>query len=521
MIDLNKDKAIREILRTEISGREELMALKRRISKKYGIAILSNAELLRAAAKDEQETLRRVLRKRAIRTLSGIAPVAVLTKPFPCPGKCVYCPTEKDVPQSYLSNEPAVMRAIRSDYDPYLQVQQRLRALEANGHHPTKIEIIIIGGTWSVLPRAYKYWYIKEVFRAANDYPATKTQRVGGTKERNLLKEQKRNEKAEYRIVGLTLETRPDYIDEKELEEMRELGSTRVELGVQAIDDQILKFNRRGHGVKEVARATELLRNYGFKITYHLMPALPGATPAKDLKMFRQLFADERFQPDQIKFYPTVVTKGSLLYRWWRAGRYKPYSGKQLEDLIIKAKGEVPPYVRIIRLIRDIPAESILAGNKITNLRQVLEQKGVSCDCIRCREVRGGSLEPEDLRLRLINYRAAAGEEFFIEATDKEERTLYGFCRLRLARQDKDGPFRLRGAALVRELHVYGELVPLGKGRKVQHAGLGKLLLGQAERIARENGFKKMAVISGVGARDYYRKQGYKLSRGYMVKLLT
>ncbi len=181
----------------------------------------------------------------------------------------------------------------------------------------------------------------------------------------------------------------------------------------------------------------------------------------------------------------------------------------------------MPPYVRIIRLIRDIPAESILAGNKITNLRQVLEQKGVSCDCIRCREVRGGSLEPEDLRLRLINYRAAAGEEFFIEATNKEERTLYGFCRLRLVRQDKDGPFRLRGAALVRELHVYGELVPLGKGRKVQHAGLGKLLLGQAERIARENGFKKMAVISGVGARDYYRKQGYKLSRSYMVKLLT
>ncbi len=544
-----------------IKTSNDLMMAKRKIAKKYGIKILENSEILKylknagSIKKSSQppfakggnykkspspplsKGLIRILRKRAIRTMSGIAPVAVLTKPYPCPGKCAYCPTEKDVPQSYLSNEPAVMRAIRCGYNPYKQTQLRLRALEANGHEPTKIEIIVIGGTWSALPEEYKYWYIKECFRGANDYQLRIKNyelRITDNKFSNklkiddlrkkLLKEQKKNENAKYKIIGLTLETRPDYIDEGELLQMRELGCTRVELGVQAVDDEILKKNKRGHGVKEVTDATKLLRDFGFKITYHIMPGLPGATSAKDLKMFKQLFNDERFQPDQIKFYPTVVTRGSLLYRWWRAGKYKPYSDKVLQKLIVECKKAVPEYVRIIRLIRDIPGESIVAGNKITNLRQVMQQRGVECRCIRCREAREREFKVESLKLKVIKYRASDGWEYFLQYMSKGGETLYGFCRLRLPNVETQNFASLRGAAIIRELHVYGELVPVGNNhrlsgaRKIQHAGLGKKLMLEAEKIAEENGYKKIAVISGVGARGYYRKLGYKLKNTYMVK---
>ena len=532
---------------------------KRKIAKKYGIGIIENSEILKyindtgLIKKSPQppftkggnnkiffshskiKKIIRILRKRGVRTMSGIAPVAVLTKPYPCPGKCAYCPTEKDVPQSYLSNEPAVMRAIRCGYDPYKQAQLRLRALEANGHEPTKIEIIVIGGTWSALPEKYKYWYIKECFRGANEYSGKNQKskiknqndsvkfKINKIKDR-LLFEQKKNEKAKYKIIGLTLETRPDYINEKELMQMRELGCTRVELGVQAMDDGILKKNKRGHGVKEIVDATKLLRDFGFKITYHIMPGLPGATPAKDLKMFKMLFNDERFQPDQIKFYPTVVTKGSLLYRWWKQGKYKPYSDKVLQKLIVECKKAVPEYVRIIRLIRDIPGESIIAGNKITNLRQVMQQRGVECKCIRCREVK--QLSITNYQLRIIKYRSSGGEEYFIQAESKDKKTLYGFCRLRLPYQPKlsfgypklSFPDVLRNTAIIRELHVYGELVSVGSKKIIQHAGLGKKLMREAEKIAKENGYKKIAVISGVGARGYYRKLGYKLKNTYMVK---
>ncbi|MCK4554332.1 tRNA uridine(34) 5-carboxymethylaminomethyl modification radical SAM/GNAT enzyme Elp3 [Candidatus Parcubacteria bacterium] len=535
-------KAIRELLKLNIKSRNDLMMAKRKIAKKYGIKILRNSEILRelnTVGIGHALFLRRILRKRAIRTMSGIAPVAVLTKPYPCPGKCAYCPTEKNVPQSYLSNEPAVMRAIRCNYDPYLQMQMRLRALEANGHEPTKIELIVIGGTWSVLPEKYKHWFISECFRGANEFnnkiPNLKSQipnksQITNSKpqinklKRQLSKEQKKNEKAKYKIVGLTLETRPDYISEKELLEMRGLGCTRVEIGVQAIDDKILKLNKRGHGVDEITQATKLLKNYGFKITYHIMPGLPGTTPAKDLKMFKQIFKDERFQPDQIKFYPTVVTKGSLLYKWWKQEKYKPYSDKILRKLIVDCKKIVPPYVRIIRLIRDIPSESIIAGNMITNLRQIMKDKGVKCNCIRCRECRNEAL-PHSTRptLRKIQYNASGGEEYFISYESKDGKILYGFCRLRLP-QDTKCPIghlvstRLQSTAIIRELHIYGELVPVGKNKKIQHAGLGKKLMAEAEKIVRKNGYKKIAVISGIGVRGYYRKLGYRLKDSYMVK---
>ncbi|MDP3042902.1 MAG: tRNA uridine(34) 5-carboxymethylaminomethyl modification radical SAM/GNAT enzyme Elp3 [bacterium] len=549
-------KAIRELLKLNIKSRDDLMMAKRKIAKKYNIGILRNSDILKeynkliaVGALRAMPLLEKILRKRAVRTMSGIAPVAVLTAAYPCPGKCAYCPTEKNVPQSYLSNEPAVMRAIRCDYNPYLQTQMRLSALEANGHKPEKIELIVIGGTWSVLPEKYKYWFIAQCFKAANDFRSVilraqpeesqvnqyKTLNMVNTKSiltnqrsfaalrmTTLIKEQRKNEKAKYKIIGLTLETRPDYINEEELLQMRELGCTRVELGVQAIDDKILKLNKRGHGVDEIARATELLKNYGFKVTYHIMPGLPGATPAKDLKMFKQLFSDERFQPDQIKFYPTVVTRGSLLYKWWKAGKYKPYGDKPLRELIIGCKKVVPPYVRIIRLIRDIPRESIVAGNMITNLRQVMKDAGAECRCIRCRECRNEAL-PRSVRpiLRIIKYKASGGEEYFISFESKDGKILYGFCRLRTQNMEHKTWNKLNffnNTALIRELHVYGELVPVGENKKIQHSGLGKKLMAEAEKIARENGYKKIAVISGIGARDYYRKLGYRLKESYMIK---
>jgi len=550
-LNKNQQLAIRELLHQKINSREDLAMVKRKLAKKYKIGILYNSEILQAYRRQISQKkikpslfLEKILRKRAVRTMSGIAPVAVLTKPYPCPGRCAYCPTEKNVPQSYLSNEPAVMRAIRCGYDPYKQVQLRLRSLEANGHQPTKIELIVIGGTWSALPEKYKYWYIKECFKAANryesrimNYESRKNAEshnslfiihdsIKSLKEK-LAKEQKKNESAKYRLIGITLETRPDYINEKELLEMRQLGATRVELGVQALDDKILQLNKRGHGVAEIVQATELLKNFGFKVTYHIMPGLPGSTPAKDLKMFKQLFVDERFQPDQLKFYPTVVTRGSLLYYWWKAGKYKPYSPKVLENLIIACKKIVPPYVRIIRLIRDIPGESIIAGNMITNLRQMIKDRGIACGCIRCREAREKELRIKNLELRIIKYKASGGEEYFLSYESKDGKILYGFCRLRLitrnlqlATRNSKSPLPplLKGAGLIRELHVYGELVPVGQNKKIQHAGLGKMLMREAERIVARSGYKKIAVIAGVGVRGYYRKFGYKLKNSYMVR---
>lgn len=523
-----------------LDDRGVLEDVKRSYCKKYGLKAISNAQILqeyKLLLKDKtierSIKLEKILKKRSIRTLSGIAPVAVLTKSYPCPGACAYCPRETDVPVSYLSNEPAVMRAIRCGYNPYKQVIWRLQALENNGHEPTKIEVIVIGGTWSYLPKNYKYWYIANCFRAANDYNDLKKKIIHKEKSsfslnkisspikanlkfselrEVLLKEQKRNETAKYRIIGLTLETRPDYINDIELQEMRELGCTRVEIGVQAIDDKILLTNRRGHTVKEISEATKMMRQYGFKITYHFMPALPGSNPAKDLEMFSQLFSDSRFQPDQIKFYPTVVVAGSLLYRWHKAGKYKPYSDKQLQDLIVECKKIVPSYVRIIRLIRDIPGESIIAGNKITNLRQIMKDKGVKCPCIRCREPKDTNLK--EFELNIQQYEAAQGVEYFIGVESIDKKTLYGFCRLRL---DDNSPI---APAIIRELHVYGELTAVGEDGNVQHLGLGKKLMASAEEIVRNQNKKSLAVISGVGVRGYYRKLGFKLKDTYMLKNL-
>ncbi|HBI34365.1 MAG TPA: tRNA uridine(34) 5-carboxymethylaminomethyl modification radical SAM/GNAT enzyme Elp3 [Candidatus Moranbacteria bacterium] len=542
--------------------------LKKSLCKKFGVAMPTNADLRDRYNKlVEQKKIKRsekfeeALMSRLIRTQSGVAVVAVLTKSYPCPGKCIYCPSEKDMPKSYLSNEPAVMRAIDSQFDPYRQVQNRLRSLELNGHRTDKIELIVMGGTFSFLPKAYQKKFIYGCFKAANDYPRCHPEFISGSRSAKqlgemlkqvqhdkLLREQKRNEKAKHRIIGLTLETRPDYIDEKEILNFRQLGCTRVELGVQSLYDDVLELNKRGHLIQSTIDATKMLKDSGFKINYHMMPGLPGSTPKRDFEMFKALFEGPRFQPDMLKIYPTVVLKNSELYDIWKKKKYVPLTNQAFERLVVKIKNEaITPYVRIARLIRDVPTPSIVAGPTVSNLRQIIIPKS-NCPCIRCREVGAGYIVKEKIVLDRIDYAASDGKEIFLQYVSPDKKKLFALLRLRIpsstchaelvsgsskvnmpnemlkqVQHDKlhDMLPVLKNAAIIREVHTYGKLTKIDTldSTSPQHIGLGKKLLLEAERIAKEEyDLKKIVVISGVGVRGYYRKQGYKLSQTYLVK---
>lgn len=535
---INED-IINELIKRAEAGKKDfsekrISKIKRQASKAHGVPCPTNIELLeeyrrmeKSGEIEKNDAIEKALVTKEVRTQSGVAVIAILTKPYPCPGKCAYCPDEKNMPKSYLSNEPAVMRAVLTKFHPYLQTEARLQSLEATGHKTDKIELIVMGGTFSYLPRRYQSWFIKECFRAANEFGKKK----GMYKDLDLKEHQKKNEKADKKIIGLTLETRPDYIDKNEIANMRKLGATRVELGVQSIYDDVLKKNRRGHGVRETILATKLLKEAGFKINYHMMPELPGSNADRDVKMFRELFQNPDFQPDMIKIYPCVVVKNTLIYKWLQSGKYKAYSNEERLEMLAKIKKELPYYVRVTRLIRDIPSTSIIEGNKITNLRQELKKKGGKenwkCKCIRCREIRSGAQAQEkDLELFREDYDASGGKEIFLTFEDKGRNHLYSILRLRInSKETEESHFipELQGAALIREVHTYGKLVPVQRydEKSPQHIGLGKRLLREAEKIARgEFKAKKIAVISGVGVRDYYRKNGYKLEGSYMVKRL-
>ncbi len=486
--------------------------------------------------------LEKAMLARAIRTQSGVAIVAVLTKPFACPGNCLFCPTEKEMPKSYLSNEPAVMRAIMNKFHPYKQIQSRLKALGLNGHSTDKIELIVMGGTFSYFPKRYQKWFIKECFRACNDYPHHQKEinrnsnrhfREKSNLTEKLIYEQRRNETSRNRIVGLTLETRPDYIDEKEILNFRQLGCTRVEIGVQSIFDSILKLNKRGHSVAKTIRATKLLKDAGFKINYHLMPGLYGSSPTKDLQMFKELFSNSNFQPDMLKIYPTVVIKNSELYNFWKKKKYQPLSDKQFEKLIIKIKNEIiPPYTRIQRLVRDVPLPSIEAGPKISNIRQLVAEK-TNCQCIRCREIKGEFSTKTKIKLNRIDYDSSEGKEIFLQFIDDNNK-LYALLRLRIPSFESEKLYTLlpilKNSAIIRELHTFGQLTAISETDKKspQHIGLGKKLIKEAEKIARRELTKldipkpkqKIVVISGIGVRAYYRKLGYRLQNTYMIKRL-
>ena len=505
-----------------------MASFKRETAKKYKILCPSNVELLKVYHEllkkkriKKSEKIEDLLKTRPIRSLSGIVNVSVLTKPYPCPGKCLYCPLEKGIPKSYLSGEPAVERAKKLKFNPYLQVQKRIEMLKNEGHPTDKIELRIVGGTWSYYPKRYQNWFIKRCFNACN--------KENG---RNLKEAQKLNEKAKHRIVGLSIETRPDFIDISEIKRLRELGVTMVELGVQSVYDDVLKLNLRGHGIRETILATKLLKDAGFKVLYQMMPNLPGSNLKRDEKMFEELFQNLGFQPDLLKIYPCALLKEAPLYKWYLKGEYKPYSEKILIELIKKIKKKIPYYVRIQRISRDIPSQRIVEGGaKISNLRQIItreiKREGWQCKCIRCREVREKYNPREKIYLFRKDYEASGGKEIFLSFENKNRTKLYSLLRLRLpsfifqsaeVRPPQVFPV-LKKAAIIREVHTYGELVPISEIKIApQHQGLGKRLIKEAEKIAeKEFGLKKIAGISGVGARKYFKKLGYKLKDTYMV----
>jgi len=499
--------------------------------------------------------------RKPTKTLSGITPVAVMLPPRKCKhGICVYCPS-LNVPQSYTPKSPAVMRAMSLNYDAYEQVKARVKSFEVMNHPTEKIELIIMGGTFLEYPVKFQYEFIKKCFDGLNS-----------SKSKNLEEAQKKNEKAKHRCVALCIETRPDVCSDEDIKRMREFGATRVELGVQIIDDKIYSNIKRGHKIKDVVDATKRLKNAGFKIGYHIMPGLPGSNPEKDLKLFKKIFSDEDFKPDQLKIYPCQVIPSSELENWYWKKKYKPYSTDEIKKLLIKMLKIVPRYCRVMRIMREIPPEYIVAGTRNIDMRKDIEEelrkKKVKLKEIRYREIGfNKSGLKNNLKLKITKYHASEGDEYFLEILNSDD-VLFGLLRLRIYNnlrspkaRDIDSSvsglrqgtslkkllrnknfemhffinsskksrtsetseqFQRAKRAIIREIHVYGQALKIGeKGNISQHIGLGKWLMSEAEKIASENECKKISVISGIGVREYYRKLEYFLEKTYMVKNLN
>ncbi|WGI17510.1 tRNA uridine(34) 5-carboxymethylaminomethyl modification radical SAM/GNAT enzyme Elp3 [Methanonatronarchaeum sp. AMET-Sl] len=514
------EETCREIARRIVEDgvpESEIESVKREVCRETGVSRFpSNPEILKYVDGEEE---RDKLKLKPTRSISGVNIIAVMTSPYKCPhGRCVPCPggPENDSPQSYTGKEPAAMRAIREGYDPYSQVRTRVSQLKEIGHDDVeKVELIVMGGT-APAREGYIEDFVKNCFDGLNK-----------KKSSSLMEAKSRNEDADIRCIGLTFETRPDYCKQHDIDRMLDMGCTRVELGVQTIYNDVYKKIERGHRVEDVYRATKQLKDSGLKVTYHMMLGLPGTTPYKDVQAFEEIFSDERLQPDALKIYPTQVVKGTELYEMYLDGDYRPLTNEETADLIARVKKKVPPHVRIMRVMRDIPSHQIDAGPDKTNLRQVgrkkLVEEGNPCRCIRCREVghreRKDGVSPQDIELVSREYKASSGKEIFLSIEDVGQDILIGLLRLRIL----DEPFRPElnsGDALVRELHVYGEAAPIGREGDWQHHSYGEKLLKKAEERARELGAEELSVISGVGARNYYRKYGYNKKGVYMNKKL-
>ncbi|MBU2523087.1 MAG: tRNA uridine(34) 5-carboxymethylaminomethyl modification radical SAM/GNAT enzyme Elp3 [Nanoarchaeota archaeon] len=451
--------------------------------------------------------------RKPTRTISGVSPIAVMLPPRACrKGACLYCPS-LNAPQSYTPESPAVLRASKLNYDAFEQVKARINAFKIMGHPTDKVELIIMGGTFLDYPVDFQYKFVKDCYDALN-----------GKKSKDLAHAKKINEKAKNRCVALCIETRPDVCGDEEIKRILEFGATRVELGVQVLDDKIYGLIKRRHSVQDVVDATKKLKNNGFKVGFHLMPGLPGSSLKKDLKLFQKVFSDEDFRPDQIKIYPTQVLKGAKLEKIYYRGGYEPYKEEELIQLLLNLKLMVPKYCRIMRIMREIPPAFLVAGTKRIDLRKVLleelERRKKKCNCIRCREigfVRRDSRKDIDNRIKLkrIDYKASGSKEIFLEFVNKND-VLFGLCRLRIVGSGKSK------FMFVRELHVYGKELKLsekGKEKHSQHIGLGKKLMKEAEKIAKKEKCSEIKVISGIGVREYYSsKLGYKLVEPYMVK---
>jgi elongator complex protein 3 len=480
-------------------------------------SMLSKSQLLRGYAqlcaqedRAPDPALVQRLQVKPTRTISGVAPVTVLTEPFPCPGECVFCPAVERMPKSYLPDEPGAMRAAAHGFDPYAQTSSRITVMAEIGHNVDKVELLILGGTWSCYPEAYQEWFVRRCLDAMNEAEA-----------HTLEEAQRLNESGPHRNVGLVVETRPDRITPEEVRRLRWLGATKVQLGVQSLDDRLLALNRRGHTVAETRRAMGLLRLAGFKIVVHWMPNLLGATPQGDLEDFCRLWDDPALRPDELKIYPTALLPDTALYEFWQRGEYQPYDEETLVALLARCKTLIPPYCRVNRLMRDIPAPNIVEGVKKTNLRQIVQhhmaREGLACRCIRCREVRGRAIDPGELGLERLDYETDVTRECFLSYVTPDEQ-LAGFLRLSLP-QAEPPIAELTGCAVVREVHVYGPALELGDRRegRAQHAGLGTRLLDEARRIARQEGFRRLAVIAAVGTRPYYRARGFEQGALYVV----
>ncbi len=450
------------------------------------------------------------------KTLSGVTPIAVMLKPKACKhGACLYCPS-LSVPQSYTPLSPPVIRAKMLKYDPYEQIKSRLKAYSLMNHPTSKIELIIMGGTFLSYPKKFRENFIKACYDALNNKNAGSFEQA-----------KKINETSKHRCVALCIETRPDTISKTTIAEMLNFGCTRVELGVQAIDDKIYKLVNRGHKLKDVVEATKLLKDANFKVFYHMMLGLPGSNIKKDIQMFKKLFLDEKFKPDGLKIYPCQVIQGAKLVNWYKKGKYKPYTKEQLENMLIKIFKLIPNYCRVMRIMREIPPEFLVAGTTRIDLRRDVEaeihKRKLKINEIRFREI-GFNLRdklPKEkinqrLKLKITKYNASEGEEYFLEIVNQNN-ILFALCRLRVRKQNR----KIYGA--IRELHVYGQSINIGQKSKkreliTQHKGLGKKLIKKAEEIAKNREVEKLYIIAGVGVREYFYKLGYKLENEYMVK---
>ncbi len=507
--------------------------------------------------KRDEQAFADKIRMKPIRTLSGVAPVTVLTKPFPCPGRCIFCPSDVRMPKSYLSDEPGAQRAAQHQFDPYRQTFSRLRALHNIGHRTDKVEMILLGGTWSYYPEGYQIWFVKRCFDALNDFaawrrgdevawpamPAIDFRQIDGNVDgRNidhtyneivgryardhedpedsqvaswseLEAVQRVNELAEARCVGLVVETRPDHLDLAEVIRIRRLGATKVQIGFQSLSDRVLELNQRGHDVAATRRAVGLLRAAGFKLHAHWMPNLYGSSPAADLEDFERIFSDPGLKPDELKIYPCSLIASAELMRRYEDGSWKPYTHDELLEVVTSCLHRTPEYCRLTRVIRDIPGTDIVDGNKLTNFRELaaraLGERGLTGRDIRAREVRESKVSREDLELTRSEYQTSLGTETFLQFVTPDDR-LAAFLRLSLP----DRPVEMaeiRDSAMIREVHVYGRLVEIGQrasGRS-QHLGLGRKLIETAGEIASSHGYENLAVISSVGTRQYYRGLGF------------
>lgn len=524
-----EDKALalisEAIAESGVSSRQDVERLKLKLAKELKLnRIPNNLEILAHAKPEHREKLSRILRKKEVKTISGVSIITVVAPIYFCPhGKCIYCPggVADGTPQSYTGAEESVKLASSVMYDPYKQVEKQVKKLLDMGHPVDKIELIIIGGTFSAMPVEFQRNFIKRCIDAVNQRNAS-----------SLAEALQIAEHAERRISGILVETKPDWAKFNNANNLLEMGVTRVEIGVQALDDEIYRIVNRGHTVQDVVEATADLKDLAFKVGYHIMPNLPGSDPDKDLKMFKQLFEDDRFRPDHLKIYPTLVLPRTGLYKLWIEGRYKPYDDETLVKLLAECMRYVPPYVRIQRIQREIPLNITIDGNKIPNLRQAVEEymqmKGWTCRCIRCREVghkvKREGIKPnlEKTRVNTITYSASGGIEVFISIDETKHDALLGFIRLRIPSRELRN--EIKQAGLVRELHVYGYMTPVGRrlnGEEIQHKGIGRTLLAEAEKIAYEQyDRRKIVIISGVGVREYYTKFGYRKEGPYMVKTI-